>query len=94
MRCTRASSAIAPGAGVAVKVAELHERYRSLTERERDIMAFVVLGHPNKEIAAKLALAEVTVKAHRRQIMHKMRARSLPELVRMAGRLRGAPDQH
>ena len=78
----------------AVKVAELHERYRSLTERERDIMAFVVLGHPNKQIAAKLALAEVTVKAHRRQIMHKMRARSLPELVRMASRLRGAPDRH
>ena len=80
--------------GRAVKAAELHERYRSLTERERDIMALVVLGHPNKQIAAKLALAEVTVKAHRRQIMHKMRARSLPELVRMAGRLRGAPDQH
>jgi FixJ family two-component response regulator len=55
-------------------------------------MALVVLGHPNKEIAAKLALAEPTVKAHRRQIMHKMSARSLPELVRMAGGLRGAPD--
>jgi FixJ family two-component response regulator len=80
--------------GRAVKAAELHERYRSLTERERAIMALVVFGHPNKQIAAKLALAEVTVKAHRRQIMHKMRARSLPELVRMAGRLRGAPDQH
>ena len=80
--------------GGAVKAAELRERYRSLTERERDIMALAVLGHPNKQIAAKLALAEVTVKAHRRQIMHKMRARSLPELVRMAGRLRGAPDQH
>ena len=79
--------------GRAVKAAEQHERYRSLSERERDIMAFVVLGHPNKQIAAKLALAEVTVKAHRRQIMHKMRARSWPELVRMAGRLRGAPDQ-
>jgi FixJ family two-component response regulator len=80
--------------GRAVKAAELHERYRSLTERERAIMALVVFGHPNKQIAAKLALAEVTVKAHRRQIMHKMRARSLPELVRMAGRLRAAPDQH
>jgi FixJ family two-component response regulator len=80
--------------GRAVKAAELHERYRSLTERERAIMALVVFGHPNKQIAAKLALAEVTVKAHRRQIMHKMRAQSLPELVRMAGRLRGAPDQH
>lgn len=77
----------------AVKVAELHERYRSLTARERDIMAFVVLGHPNRQIASELALAEATVKAHRRQIMHKMKARSLPELVRMAGRLRGAPDQ-
>ena len=43
-----------------VKVAKLHERYRSLTERERDIMALVVLGHPNKQIAAELALAEVT----------------------------------
>jgi FixJ family two-component response regulator len=80
--------------GRAAKAAELHERYRSLTERERDIMALVVAGHPNKQIAAKLGLAEVTVKAHRRQIMHKMRARSLPELVRMAGRLRGAPGQH
>jgi FixJ family two-component response regulator len=80
--------------GRAVKAAELHERYRSLTERERAIMALVVLGHPNKQIAAKLALAEVTVKAHRRQIMHKMRARSLSELVRMAGRLRDTPDRH
>jgi len=80
--------------GRVVKAAELHERYRALTERERDIMALVVLGHPNKQIAAELALAEVTVKAHRRQIMHKMSARSLPELVRMAGRLRGAPDRH
>ena len=80
--------------GRAVKAAELHERFRSLSERERDIMAFVVLGHPSKQIAAKLGLAEVTVKAHRRQIMHKMRARSLPELVRMAARLRGASDRH
>jgi FixJ family two-component response regulator len=80
--------------GRAVKAAQLHEHYQSLTQRERDIMALVVLGHPNKQIATKLGVAEVTVKAQRRQIMHKMRARSLPELVRMAGRLRGAPDQH
>jgi FixJ family two-component response regulator len=79
--------------GRAVKAAELRERYRSLNERERDIMAFVVVGHPNKQIAAKLGLAELTVKAHRRQIMHKMRARSLRELVRMAGRLRDTPDK-
>ena len=74
--------------GRAVKAAELRERYRSLTERERDIMALVVAGHPNKQIASQLSLAEVTVKAHRRQIMQKMKARSLPELVRIAGRLR------
>jgi len=80
--------------GRALKAAELHERYRSLTERERDIMALVVLGQPNKQIAAELALGEATVKAHRRQIMHKMKARTLSELVRMAGRLRGAPDRH
>ena len=79
--------------GRAVKAAELQARYRSLTERERDIMALVAVGHPNKQIAAKLGLAEVTVKAHRRQIMHKMRARSLPELVRMAAWLRDALDE-
>lgn len=77
-----------------VKVAKLQERYRSLTERERDIMALVVLGQPNKQIAVELALPEATVKAHRRQIMHKMKARTLSELVRMAGRLHGAPDRH
>ena len=70
--------------GRAVKAAELQERYRSLTEREREIMALVVAGHPNKQTAGNLGLAEVTVKAHRQQIMHKMKARSLPELVRMA----------
>jgi FixJ family two-component response regulator len=74
------------------QVAGLHERYQSLTERERDIMALVVRGRLNKQIAAELGLAEVTVKAHRGQIMHKMGAKSLPELVRMADRLSGAPD--
>ena len=74
-------------------VADLEERYRSLTERERDIMAFVVVGRLNKLIAAELGLAEVTVKAHRSQIMHKMGAKSLPELVRMADRLSGAPEK-
>jgi len=76
--------------GRAVKAAELQERFRSLTERERQIMALVVAGHPNKQIAGNLGLAEVTVKAHRQQIMHKMKARSLPELVRMATGLRDA----
>ena len=66
---------------------ELEERYRSLTERERDIMALVAVGRLNKQVASELGLAEVTVKAHRSQIMHKMGAKSLPELVRMADRL-------
>ena len=76
----------------ATGVADLDERYQSLTQRERDIMGLVVIGRLNKQIAAELGLAEVTVKAHRGQIMHKMGAKSLPELVRMADRLRGTPD--
>jgi FixJ family two-component response regulator len=76
----------------AVRTAELQQRYRALTERERDVMALVVLGRPNKQIGGELGLAEVTVKAHRRQIMQKMGAKSLPELVRMADRLGAAPE--
>jgi FixJ family two-component response regulator len=76
----------------AVHTADLQERYRALTERERDVMALVVLGRPNKQIGGELGLAEVTVKAHRRQIMQKMGAKSLPELVRIAGRLGVAPE--
>jgi FixJ family two-component response regulator len=76
-----------------VGVADLEERYRSLTERERDIMALVVVGRLNKLIASELGLAEVTVKAHRSQLMHKMGAKSLPELVRMADRLGGVAEK-
>jgi FixJ family two-component response regulator len=76
----------------AVRTADLQERYRALTERERDVMALVVLGRPNKQIGGELGLAEVTVKAHRRQIMQKMGAKSLPELVRIADRLGVAPE--
>ena len=72
-----------------IGLADLEERYRALTERERDIMALVVVGRLNKQIASELGLAEVTVKAHRSQLMHKMGAKSLPELVRMADRLSG-----
>jgi FixJ family two-component response regulator len=67
--------------------AELHERYAALTERERQIMALVVIGRPNKQIAADLNLSEMTVKVHRGQVMRKMRAASLPDLVRMADQL-------
>lgn len=76
-----------------IGMADLKERYRSLTERERDIMALVVVGRLNKLIASELGLAEVTVKAHRSQLMHKMGAKSLPELVRMADRLGGASEK-
>jgi len=72
------------GALIAV---ELQERYAALTERERQIMAFVVIGRANKQIAAELNLSEMTVKVHRGQVMRKMKAGSLPELVRMADRL-------
>jgi RNA polymerase sigma factor (sigma-70 family) len=71
----------------AVRLAELRERFAALTERERQIMSLVVNGRPNKQIAAELNLSEMTVKVHRGQVMRKMHAGSLPELVRMADRL-------
>jgi FixJ family two-component response regulator len=71
----------------AVLVAELRERYAALTERERQIMTLVAVGRANKQIAAELNLSEMTVKVHRGQVMRKMHAGSLPELVRMADRL-------
>jgi len=70
-----------------VLVTELRERYVTLTERQRQIITLVVIGRANKQIAAQLNLSEMTVKVHRGQVMRKMQARSLPELVRMADRL-------
>ena len=71
----------------AIRLAELRERFATLTERERQIMTLVVIGRANKEIAAELSLSGMTVKVHRGQVMRKMHAGSLPELVRMADRL-------
>jgi FixJ family two-component response regulator len=71
-------------------ITELRKRYETLTERERHIMGFVVAGRPNKQIAAELDLSEMTVKVHRGQVMRKMKARSLPELVRMSDTLAAA----
>jgi FixJ family two-component response regulator len=68
-------------------VAELQERFDSLTPRERDVLALVVTGRRNKQIAAQAKLSEMTVKVHRSQIMRKMRAKSLVDLVRMADAL-------
>ncbi len=68
-------------------VAELRERFDTLTSRERQIIALVVSGRASKQIAYELKLSEMTVKVHRSQIMRKMRAKSLIDLVRMADRL-------
>lgn len=65
----------------------LRERYRSLTSRERQVMRMAAAGLLNKQIAAELALSEVTVKVHRANAMQKMQARSLPDLVRMSDAL-------
>jgi FixJ family two-component response regulator len=68
-------------------VDELRERFHSLTSREQEVLALVITGRLNKQIAYQLQLSEMTVKVHRSQAMHKMRARSLVDLVRMADRL-------
>jgi FixJ family two-component response regulator len=68
-------------------LAALRSRFDTLTPREREIMAIVVTGRLNKQIAADLGISEITVKVHRGQVMRKMCARSLPELARMADKL-------
>jgi RNA polymerase sigma factor (sigma-70 family) len=69
------------------EVVELQQRFEELTPREREVMKQVVAGLLNKQIANRLNISEVTVKLHRHQVMEKMKAQSLAELVRMAEKL-------
>jgi FixJ family two-component response regulator len=75
---------------LAAEVRALASCYDSLTPRERDVMRLVVAGLLNKQVGGELGISEITVKAHRGQVMRKMKADSLPELVTMAARL-GVP---
>jgi len=72
---------------VDAQVQAIKNCYQSLTPREREVMALVVAGLLNKQVGGELGISEITVKAHRGQVMRKMKAGSLPELVTMAARL-------
>jgi FixJ family two-component response regulator len=77
-------------------LADLRARFEALTAREREVMALVTAGLMNKQVAAEIGIAEITVKIHRGQIMRKMAAKSLADLVKMAQTLeiqRAAPPQ-
>jgi FixJ family two-component response regulator len=69
------------------ELAELQKSYALLSTREREVLPLVVAGLTNKQSAAKLGIAEITLQVHRAQIMRKMGAQSVPDLVRMAGKL-------
>jgi len=70
------------------EIKALKARYACLTAREREVMALVVVGLPNKQVGSELGISEITVKAHRGSMMRKMKAESLAELVSIATRLR------
>jgi len=69
------------------EVRELRDRYGSLSHREQQVMGLVVSGLLNKQVGGELGISEITVKAHRGQVMRKMRAKSLAGLVKMAARI-------
>ena len=77
--------------GVQAEVRAVEERYGSLTHREQQVMALVVSGLLNKQVGGELGISEITVKAHRGRVMQKMKANSLPDLVKMAQTLRLTP---
>jgi FixJ family two-component response regulator len=74
-------------------LATLRERFDSLSSREREVMLHVMAGRLNKQIAHDIGIAESTVKVHRTNLMRKMKARSIPELSRMAGTLNLVPSE-
>ena len=74
-------------------LAALRERFASLSSREREIVVQVARGRLSKQIAHEIGIAEATVKVHRSRAMHKMKARSLPELGRMADKLKLVSDE-
>jgi FixJ family two-component response regulator len=74
--------------GQAREIQDLRTRYEELTQREQEVMKLVVSGLLNKQIGGELGISEITVKAHRGKVMLKMKADSLADLVRMAGKLR------
>jgi FixJ family two-component response regulator len=73
------------------RIAEVRARFDSLTPREREVMILVAAGRANKQVAGEMGVNLATVKLHRGQIMRKMRARSLADLVRMADKLNLSP---
>jgi FixJ family two-component response regulator len=73
--------------GRQAKMMSLRDHYASLSRREREVMALVVSGLLNKQVGGELGISEITVKAHRGNVMRKMRAESVPDLVRMAASL-------
>src|SRR5213594_3048821 len=77
--------------GHEAEVRELRDRHASLSRRERQVMALVVTGKLNKQVGGDLGISEITVKAHRGQVMRKMKAGSVADLVKMAGKLSSAP---
>jgi FixJ family two-component response regulator len=75
------------------ELVDLQKRHLALTPREREVMALVVSGMLNKQIASQIGASEATVKAHRGKVMHKMQAASVVDLVRMADKLKTLPSE-